>query len=140
MGARPAAQERFAFESLLGVIRRRGEVPKPARTGAGLSFGHAVRRPKVFADIDPKGGTGPGIDRAAQAGAEVALFVEDAVVGESPFGVGVDPASVGEDGGRVAQVPVDDERHPDHRHEPARRRDQQLELTAGRGHEIPVQE
>ena len=91
--------------------------------------------------LTPKGGPAPGVDRAAQAGPEVALLVEDPVVRERSLGVAVDPAAVREDGGGVAQVPVEDAAAPPPPpSSPRVAGTSSSSCRAGGGHELLVQE
>ena len=61
-------------------------------------------KPNVLADVDAYGGVVDLEDGGVGAGEEVALFVEDAVVGEVDLVVDAEEASVTDDGGGVEEA------------------------------------
>ena len=67
--------------------------------GRGLEVGRAVLEPDVLADVDADGGVVYVEDWGVGAGEEIALFVEDTVVGEMDLVVDAEEASVPDDGG-----------------------------------------
>ena len=87
--------------SLAEVIGRGADIDDDLRPRVSLDAGRADLVPDILANIDADADAGDGIDGAAVTGAEVAVFVEDAVVGQEYLVVNIHQPAVVDDGGGV---------------------------------------
>ena len=105
-----------AVGAAAAVVGRGADVDAELSAAAGHAGEGLARIPDVLADADAEGEVAGAVDGYAAPGREVALLVEDAVVGEAALVAGVDLAAAGEDGGGVVGVavaPVDEPHHSD---------------------------
>ncbi len=85
--ARALDEHPLALEPLARVVRRGGDVHEHGRAGARLVGGRRPRLPDVLADRQPDLHVAELDQRAAGAGLEVALLVEDSVVRQPQLAV-----------------------------------------------------
>ncbi len=102
--ARTLREHPLALHALAGVVGRGGDVQQQRRAGDGLVAGRRARLPDVLADGQSDGLLADLEHRAAIARLEVALLVEDAVVGEEDLAIDRMHDAVGEHGGGVVDV------------------------------------
>ena len=86
------------------MIGRAVDVHDDPGAGRGLEVGRALFEPDVLADVDAYGCAVDVEDGGVGAGEEIALFIEDAVIGEMDFVVDAEEASVPDDGGGVEEA------------------------------------
>ena len=91
----------FAASAMVGGCV---DIDDDLRAGEALDGGGPGVAPDVFANVDGDLGAVDFVDGAFLAGSEVALFIEDAVVGEHRFAVDGGDAAVVEDGGGVVDA------------------------------------
>ena len=123
-------EEFLAVVGLAGVERRGVDVHDHLGAGLGLQDGRADGVPDVLADVhaDARAAVPPvdGVDWRRVAGPEVALLVEDAVIGQVHLAVDAGHLAVAGHGGGVVDVLAGlDE--ADDRGDPARRLDDAVE-------------
>ena len=95
---------RLALEALAGVVGRGGEVDDQRRAGERLVRARRPGLPDVLADRDADAVPRRARSGRPRAGLEVALLVEDAVVGQVHLAVDRRDAPVREHGGGVVDV------------------------------------
>ena len=98
-----AGEHVLAEGAFAAVVGGAVDVDDGLCAGGLLDVGGAVVEPDVFADVDADAGGADVVDGGGVTGGEVALFVEDAVVGEEDFAVDVDEFAVVDDGGGVIE-------------------------------------
>ena len=86
------------------MVGRAVDVHDDPGAGRGLEVGRALFEPDVLADVDAYRGVVYFEDGGVGAGKEVALFVEDAVVGEVDLVVDAEEASVPDDGSGIEEA------------------------------------
>ena len=97
-------KQTLALQALAGVVGGGGDVEDQPRSRRDLFCRRSARPPQVLADRQPDG-LPPDVDhRARVSGHEVALLVEDAVVGEMHLAVDRAHAAVGEHRGGVVHA------------------------------------
>ena len=94
--ARALADHQLALEPLAGVVGGGREVDDQRGTGQRHVGARRTRLPDVLADRDPDAMLAELDQRTGAAGLEVALLVEDAVVGQQDLAVDARHAPVGE--------------------------------------------
>ena len=94
----------LAEEALVRLERRGADVHDHLRAGVRLRLRRPLRIPDVLADVHADAHAGDLVDGDAIARLEVAVFIEDAVVGQELLAVDVDETAVVDDGGRVVDV------------------------------------
>ncbi len=92
--------------TLAGVEGGGVDVHDELGPGAALDLGGTHRVPDVLADVHPDADAVDDEDGAVLAGAEIAVLVEDAVVGEEHLVVDAHQLAVGANGGGVEDVAV----------------------------------
>ncbi len=103
--ARALGEHPLALGALAGVVGGGGDVDDQRRAGERLLAGGRPGLPDVLADGQADARAAPSsITAPAGAGLEVALLVEDAVVGQVDLAVDRVHAPVGEHGGGVVDV------------------------------------
>src|SRR5712692_8190268 len=89
----------LTWGALAYVVRRTVDVDQQLRAVVRLPRHRAGRVPAVLADGDPDADPGLLEDRTAMAGGEVALLVEDAVVGQEDFVINRLELAITDEGG-----------------------------------------
>ena len=117
----PFREHRSAALRLADVVRRCGEVDEKLRAGCG-EVGGGARLPDVLADRHADAQAAERQHEPVGARLEVALLVEDAVVGEEPLPVERPQLAPDADGTCVRQPLVERPRRADERDDPVRRR------------------
>ena len=119
------------------MVGRAVDVHDESGAGLGLEAGRAGLEPDVLADVDAYGGAVNFEDWGVGAGEEVALFVEDAVVGKVDLVVDAEEASVPDDGCGVEEAaPVVRVNEPDDDRYALRVVDDLIEASAVLGDEV----
>ena len=104
VGAGEAGEQRLALEALAAVVGRARGVGDQRRAFGDLGRGGRALHPAVLADGEPDPGAGDVDRRRLGAGDEVALLVEDRVVGQAVLAVDGPHGAVGEHGEGVVGV------------------------------------
>ena len=102
----PLRDHLLALRALAGVVRRGRDVHDQPRAGQRLVAERCARDPDVLADGDPDRHAVDVDQRAALAALEVAVLVEDAVVGQAVLAIDALHGAVGDDCGGVEDVVV----------------------------------
>ena len=102
--ARPLGEHPLALEPLAGVVGRGRDVDDQRRPGARLERGGRARLPDVLADRQPDLAAAELDQCRATAALEVALLVEDAVVGQVQLAVDRLHGAAGDHRERVVDV------------------------------------
>ena len=96
VGSRALGEHRHPLAALAAVVGRAGRVGDQRRALLGLGRGGRALDPAVLADRQPDAVAGDVDDHRRLAGNEVALLVEDGVVGQPVLAVDAAHAAVGE--------------------------------------------
>src|SRR5207248_232842 len=104
--ARARRDHFLAKIALAGVIRRTIDVDEDFGPAVALNQGRSAGVPNVLAYIDADEGACDLVDRRARAGPEIAILVEDAVIGKVVLVIDVDDRAVVGDRRRVVDIVV----------------------------------
>src|SRR4030042_837191 len=96
----------LAVAAFTEVIGRGADVEDNLGAGVSLCGGGPGLVPDILADVDADVDTGDGIDRAGITRPAVAVFIEDAVVGQEHLVVGADMLAVVDNGGGIVNILV----------------------------------
>lgn len=127
------------------MVGRAGGIGDDRRARVGLGLSGRARRPSVLADRQPDPGPGDLDHLVVGPRDEVALLVEDRVVGEAVLAVDALDGAIGEDGERVVGVAVvaaalDRLGEADHHRDPRRQpRREPLDRPDVGGEEVALQ-
>ena len=129
----------LALEPLADVVRGRGDVDQDGGAGERLIGSGRSGLPDVFADGQPDGQVADRDQRPLRSRLEVALLVEDAVVGQDHLPVDGLHRAVGEHGAGVVYV-LGKLGESDQRHDPVDLRGEELECLACIAEEVLLEQ
>jgi hypothetical protein len=102
----PSGEHSLAELALAAVERGGSDGDNDFGASETLAAGRITGVPDILADREPDPGSGHAEDRRLRAGLEVAVLVEDAVVGKILLAIDAGQPAIAHDGGRVVDVIV----------------------------------